>query len=581
MILRLMVGASAAFAWLALPCAADVVVLCNRTKRPIDVVAEPSEGVGSQVKIPADASRPLFYSGSLSVRVRQGAQEESFHPSPGRAYSVAIDPDNQRLGLKQIRLGERSPPVKLPKPPATYAEPATIRVKLLLDEDEPTRRDVWEPRLRKRLAEASEVFSAHAGIRLEVVSVDSWESDDRTLDFYRTLREFEREVDPKPADIAIGFSSQYRVEKGRFHLGGTRGSLHSHILIKERAPKVLEAERREVLVHELGHCFGATHSPESTSVMRPVLSGGQLRRLGATIKFDAANTLLMSMMGDEMRRRPIKNLSDISPGARRRMAEIYGALQPLLPDDPAAGNYRRLVAAAGARGLVVDVRKVAERIIQVAKKQSQDSAAESLNGDQLLELYVRQAARAAARLQSGNGARAFVLAMGLSVDDGGLLRRMPTASLAARKFENDRQLERRLDAVGKLTMFGRNDLVQHFFISAYLTASSGTQAARGAGLAKELLDAYGGTGFSFADMAANRAGIVFATSVCSGKTTLEQVADSFEVAAVLPAVADLEEGYDADDFRRHFGAVGDPRFQSEMRRIDRRIRALPFYSSPP
>ena len=72
----------------------------------------------------------------------------------------------------------------------------------------------------------------------------------------RTLREFEIEVDPAPGQIAIGFSSQYRFRKGVNGLGGTRGPLNSHILLRESAPTIVEPERLEALVHELGHFLG-------------------------------------------------------------------------------------------------------------------------------------------------------------------------------------------------------------------------------------------------------------------------------------------------------------------------------------
>ena len=85
---------------------------------------------------------------------------------------------------------------------------------------------------------------------------------------------------------------------------------------------------------------------------------------------------------------------------------------------------------------------------------------------------------------------------------------------------------RRLTVLGQPTMLGRRDLAQHFVLSAFLAANSGTQAAEAAGLAKEVVDAQGPSGFSFTDIAADRAGIRFAGSVsrsacrwrCSPKT---------------------------------------------------------------
>ena len=49
-----------------------------------------------------------------------------------------------------------------------------------------------------------------------------------------------------------------------------------------------------------------------------------------------------------------------------------------------------------------------------------------------------------------------------------------------------------------------------FAISAALTAHSGAERAKQVGVAKEFLDALGSSGFSFADLAADYAGIASA-----------------------------------------------------------------------
>ena len=122
----------------------------------------------------------------------------------------------------------------------------------------------------KRVAEASTILEAQVRMRLEVVGVQTWKSNNRTTKFIESLSEFEKAVDPFPGRLVIGFTSQYHVPKGRVHLGGTRGPLHTHILIREWSKHVGESERLELLVHELGHYFGSAHSPEKASVMRPI-----------------------------------------------------------------------------------------------------------------------------------------------------------------------------------------------------------------------------------------------------------------------------------------------------------------------
>ena len=162
----------------------------------------------------------------------------------------------------------------------------TITVKILADDDEAATRDIWERRLRGRLAAASSVFERHCFVRFEVVAVDTWNSNDSITDFELSFADFEQQVRPAPARLAIGFTSQYRVMPGRTHLGGTRGPLHSHLLVREWSNRISESEKLEVLVHELGHFLGAVHSPERDSVMRPILGDKQARAVGFRIGFD-------------------------------------------------------------------------------------------------------------------------------------------------------------------------------------------------------------------------------------------------------------------------------------------------------
>lgn len=58
---------------------------------------------------------------------------------------------------------------------------------------------------------------------------------------------------------------------------------------------------------------------------------------------------------------------------------------------------------------------------------------------------------------------------------------------------------------------GRKDWSRHFWVSAGLTVLSDGDRTMAVGLIKEIMDATpGGSGFSFADLAADRAGNLFA-----------------------------------------------------------------------
>src|SRR5438105_663188 len=97
------------------------------------------------------------------------------------------------------------------------------------------------------------------------------------------------------------------------------------------------------------------------------------------------------------------------------------------------------------------------------------------DGDALLDHYVRRAA-AAAREQHVSE-RAFLVALGVALDHGDLLRNNLLTRFYLARVEPDDARQRRLKALGKPTLRGRSDWVQHFAVSAALTAFLGPEAA--------------------------------------------------------------------------------------------------------
>jgi hypothetical protein len=85
----------------------------------------------------------------------------------------------------------------------------------------------------------------------------------------------------------------------------------------------------------------------------------------------------------------------------------------------------------------------------------------------------------------------------------------------------------------------------------------------------------GGTGFSFADMSANLAGIAFAVRLRNSPGRLLQLVASFRVADHMPDPAGLREGLTEEVFARHYGSLGDERFRTEMAALRKRIELLP------
>jgi hypothetical protein len=202
------------------------------------------------------------------------------------------------------------------------------------------------------------------------------------------------------------------------------------------------------------------------------------------------------------------------------------------------------------------------------------------SGDELTVYYVRAGAAAARRLPEKEAVPAFLLALGIALDDSPLLRSNLLTRALWRKVEPDDARKQRLAVLGSPTLHGRHDLAQHFSVSAALTAVAGAQAAESAGILKEMLDSRGGSGFSFADLSADFAGIAFARRLLHKPSRLAVIEKSFRIGEYAISPRGLPEGLTAAEFEKQYGSLKDERFQRLQTDIRKRIDALPGYREP-
>jgi len=133
----------------------------------------------------------------------------------------------------------------------------------------------------------------------------------------------------------------------------------------------------------------------------------------------------------------------------------------------------------------------------------------------------------------------------------------------------------------KVTLSTRGDFAQHFTVSAALAATAGTPLADAVGLYKEIEDARGSSGFSFTDIAADRAGTVFGQQATRSRQAAQglqrRVARGAAEADFMPQALDLPEMLSEAELKRRFGGVGAPKYREVMQQIERRLAALPLY----
>ena len=132
-----------------------------------------------------------------------------------------------------------------------------------------------------------------------------------------------------------------------------------------------------------------------------------------------------------------------------------------------------------------------------------------------------------------------------------------------------------------LTLHQRGDLAQHFTMSAAIGATAGAPIADLIGLAKELDDARRGSGFSFADLAADRAGTTFglrATEAEPGARDLQsRIETGFAENHMMPEVTGLPENMSEADFKTRYRGIRSPEYTRMLDEIERRIAALPIF----
>jgi hypothetical protein len=127
----------------------------------------------------------------------------------------------------------------------------------------------------------------------------------------------------------------------------------------------------------------------------------------------------------------------------------------------------------------------------------------------------------------------------------------------------------------RLTLKKRNDLAKHYLISAGLAVSGGSRLANFIGLAKEVDDSDGGSGFSFADLAADRAGVRLAELAVASDDTAAQLQAAMQAVQAenefMPAIDHLPEGIQTLEFKKRYTDLDTDAYQKVDEEISRRL----------
>ena len=134
------------------------------------------------------------------------------------------------------------------------------------------------------------------------------------------------------------------------------------------------------------------------------------------------------------------------------------------------------------------------------------------------------------------------------------------------------------------TLAGRNDLALHFLYSAVLDQIGGEQIGFKIGEFKELNDSnVGGSGYSFADLAADKAGIRFSQELTSSakkaRDAQQLLANSQIEGIFFPDINNLPENLSYQQLTSQIGEVDSDGYKAMTALVKQRIEGLALYQN--
>jgi hypothetical protein len=164
--------------------------------------------------------------------------------------------------------------------------------------------------------------------------------------------------------------------------------------------------------------------------------------------------------------------------------------------------------------------------------------------------------------------RAAILALGMLLGH-------PRVETLVGRVTDGATMQRAVRAFRGTTLRGRDDWTRHFFVSAALAALAVGSLSDAAGLLKEEVDADGGSGFSFGDLLADRAGTTLAATATRDDPTArafqERLAKGVAVDDVFPSAAGLPEGIQDAELRTRYGGVGGDGYRELAAEVEKRL----------
>lgn len=240
----------------------------------------------------------------------------------------------------------------------------TIRLHVMVDESYRREQLRWRTRIEEHVNATSEELRLLFGVELEVVAIEEWDYDGGTRSLDEVLTDVRAAHPVSDAeDRVLGFTSSLAAPTSQQHQLGVAYELGEHLVLRgmqDHAEREfiqealslrtrhlsdsiyrsrLEHKRTTVLIHELGHSFGAMHVKGGGQLMSPIYDH-------KVHHFSPVNTTLLEAAFELDRELVGQSHAVWQRAFLARLSERHAQQDPLLADLPQADLERRLAATA-------------------------------------------------------------------------------------------------------------------------------------------------------------------------------------------------------------------------------------------
>lgn len=204
----------------------------------------------------------------------------------------------------------------------------------------------WRQRMRRIVEGASDYYRREYAIRLVLTETTAWEyegvSDDLDARWARLLEQSPHEADLIVALVGYG---DYSSVKGEAALTGQLGRaafFGQHLMVADRKD-YHENRAKTVLIHELGHVFGAFHVADQKLMMYP----GYLQLptdaiIAGTVPFGETIDEVLTMTKEFDFRQGVASLSPTTQHRIQLLYHQHGLQQESRQTDPVTEGYKYL-----------------------------------------------------------------------------------------------------------------------------------------------------------------------------------------------------------------------------------------------